>query len=125
MANDGGAAFPHPMTHATAVMACPRCNRRVTASGMSLRDYFAAHVQADDRLVKCIRSMDDASLELFALHPDCEREEWITDVDLTVWAALPTEVAKVRRRLELEANAIARVRYMQADAMLAKRQDPA
>lgn len=101
----------------------PWGDRHVDASsGMSLRDYFAAQVQADDRLVKCIRAMDDAALELFALHPDCEREEHITDVDLTCWAALPSEVAKVARRLELEARAIARVRYMQADAMLAARE---
>lgn len=90
-------------------------------SGMSLRDYFAAQCQADDRLVKVIRAMDDVALELFALHPECEREEHITEVDLTCWAALPSEVAKVRRRLELEAHAIARVRYMQADAMLKAR----
>lgn len=89
--------------------------------GMSLRDYFAAHVQADDRLVKVVRAMDDSALEIFALHPNAEREEHITDVDLTCWAALPSQVAKVARRLELEARAIARVRYMQADAMLQAR----
>jgi hypothetical protein len=90
--------------------------------GMSLRDYFAAHAQADDRLVKVVRAMDDSALEFFALHPDAEREEHITEVELTCWAALPSEVAKVARRLELEARAIARVRYMQADAMLAERE---
>ena len=94
--------------------------------GMTLRDWFAGHVQADDRLVKCVRAMDDKALEVFALHPDLEREEHITEVDmqavdLTEWAALPSEVAKVARRLELEARAIARVRYMQADAMLSAR----
>jgi hypothetical protein len=89
---------------------------------MSLRDYFAAHVQADDRLVKVIRAMDDTALEIFALHPDAEREEHITEVELTVWGALPSEVAKVARRLELEAHAIARVRYMQSDAMLCARE---
>jgi len=89
--------------------------------GMTLRDYFAAHVQADDRLAKVIRAMDDTALEIFALHPECEREEWVGEVNLTAWAILPSEVAKVARRLELEAYALARVRYMQADAMLAER----
>lgn len=88
---------------------------------VSLRDYFAANVQADDRLVKCIRAMDDKALEIFALHPDAEREEHIIEIDLTCWDALPSEVAKVARRLEIEARAIARVRYMQADAMLGAR----
>jgi len=92
-----------------------------SAEGMTLRDYFAAHVQADDRLAKVIRAMDDTALEIFALHPECEREEWIGEVNLTTWAILPSEVAKVARRLELEAYALARVRYMQADAMLAER----
>ncbi len=111
---DGGPAFPTGFqpTH---------CEPE---HGMSLRDYFAGQCQADDRLVKVIRAMDDSALEIFALHPDCEREEHITDVNLTHWAALPSEVAKVRRRLELEARAIARVRYMQADAMLTARTQP-
>lgn len=90
--------------------------------GMSLRDYFAANVQADDRLAKCIRAMDDSALEVFALHPGAEREEHITEVELTDWLALPSEVAGVARRLEIEARALARVRYMQADAMLAERE---
>ena len=109
---DGGPAFPVVYPDGSGV-----------DRGLSQRDYFAAHVQADDRLVKCVRAMDDAALEIFALHPTCEREEHITDVDLTCWAALPSEVAKVTRRLELEARAIARVRYMQADAMLEARGD--
>ena len=91
--------------------------------GMSLRDYFAATLQEDDRLVKCVRAMDDSALELFALHPDAEDETWITQIELTEWLALPSEVAKVTKRLELEARAIARVRYMQADAMLSERQE--
>lgn len=109
MGNDGGPAFPvlYGQTNG--------------ADGMSLRDYFAANVQADDRLAKCIRAMDDSALELFALHPTVEREEWLTEVELTNWAALPSAVAKVTRRLELEARAVARVRFMQADAMLAER----
>lgn len=106
--NDGGPAFPWG-EHGTVL------------GGMTLRDYFAAHCQEDDRLVKCIRAMDDRALEMFALHPESEREEWITEVDLTDWHGLPNEVAKVTRRLELEARAIARVRFMQADAMLAAR----
>jgi hypothetical protein len=91
---------------------------------MTLRDYFAAQCQADDRLVKCVRAMDDKALEYFALYPDSEREECITEVRYTEWHALPSEVAKVTRRLEIEAKAIARVRYMQADAMLAARKGP-
>lgn len=88
---------------------------------LELRDQFAMHMQADDRLVKCVRAMDDKALELFALYPGIEREEHITGVEFTNWAALGSEVAKVTRRLELEARAIARVRYMQADAMLTAR----
>jgi diadenosine tetraphosphate (Ap4A) HIT family hydrolase len=94
----------------------------VTNEGMSLRDYFAAHMQEDDRLVKCIRAMDDRALEWFALHPGIEREEHITEVEFTNWSELGGEVQKVARILELEARAIARVRYMQADAMLAARE---
>ena len=93
----------------------------VHRDGLSLRDWFAGMVQADDRLVKCVRAMDDSVLEVFALHPNAEREEHITEIELTAWHALPSEVAKVARRLELEARAIARVRYMQADALLAAR----
>lgn len=93
----------------------------VALRGTSLRDYFAAHVQADDRLVKCVRAMDDLALEVFALHPDAEYEEHITQIEFTCWAALGSEAQKVARRLELEAHAIARVRYMQADAMLKAR----
>ena len=88
---------------------------------MSLRDYFAAHVQADDRLVKCIRAMDDTALEVFALNPQLEREEHITETGMlagsTMWHAMSV-VEKVTARLELEAKAIARVRYMQADQMI-------
>ena len=114
--DDGGPAFP--------VSYAPDGTRGY-AAGMSLRDWFAGTMQEDDRLVKCIRAMDDSALELFALHPDAEREVWLTEVDLTNWAALPTQVAKVARRLEIEARAIARVRYMQADAMLSERQKEA
>lgn len=102
--HDGGPAFP-------------------VHGGMTLRDYFAAHMQEDDRLVKCIRAMDDSALELFALHPDIEREEHITEIEFTNWGALPSQVAKIARRLELEAKAISRVRYMQADAMLKAREE--
>lgn len=123
MNNDGGTAFPalekfeqydsDKAGYVTVYHA---------AGGMTLRDYFAAAVQADDRLVKCIRAMDDTALEIFALHPTLERIEHITEVDLTNWHALPSEVAKVTRRLELEAHAAARVRYMQADAMIRARE---
>lgn len=111
--NDGGPAFPSTIL-----------DDALHVPGMSLRAYFAGHVQADDRLVKCVRAMDDSALEFFALHPGAEREEHITEVDmealhLTNWHALPSEVAKVTRRLELEAHAIARVRAMQADALIA------
>lgn len=107
---DGGPAFP-----------CLAA-RNAPNEGMSLRDWFAGALQADDRLVKAIRAMDDVALEIFALHPTCEREEHITEIDLTHWGAIPSEVGKVRKRLELEAAAIARVRYMQADAMLRARE---
>ena len=111
--SDGGAAFPTEFAGVEGSR---------FQEGMTLRDYFAAALQADDRLVKCVRAMDDSALELFALHPDAEDETWITQVELTQWVALPSEVAKVTKRLELEARAIARVRYIQADAMLAERE---
>lgn len=114
--DDGGPAFPVSQEYNTAGE--PTC---AGWGGMALRDYFAAQCQADDRLVKCIRAMDDKALEYFALYPDSEREEHITEVQYTNWDALPSEVAKVTRRLEIESKAIARVRYMQADAMLAAR----
>lgn len=91
---------------------------RETFPGMTLLDWFAGTMSEDDRLVKCVRAMDDKALEVFALHPSLEREEHITEVDYIDWSALPSEVAKVAKRLELEANAIACVRYMQAEAMI-------
>ena len=104
--DDGGAAFPCQWIDTDS---CGEQRVRESHSGMTLRDYFASHCQADDRLVKVVRAMDDTALELFALHPDAERDNWITDVDPTNWLAF------------LEARAIARVRYMQADAMIAER----
>lgn len=109
--NDGGPAFP-----------CDLDAWSRGLGGMSMRDYFAANLQVDDRLVKCVRAMDDNALEIFALHPDLERDDRLADIDLTCWSALPSEIAKITRRLELEAVAIARVRFMQADAMLAARE---
>lgn len=94
-------------------------------SGMTLRDWFAGQCQEDDRLVKCIRAMDDRSLELFAQHYELEREEHITALEFTDYSMLDTEVRKIARRLELEAKAIARVRFMQADAMLKEREKEA
>ena len=123
--NDGGPAFPCSVRRSEKYMDDGGYGRTRTVTvqegGMTLRDWFAGQVQADDRLVKCVRAMDDKALELFALHPDIEREGHITEVDFTCWDALPTEVAKVARRLEMEARAIARVRYMQADAMINER----
>lgn len=120
--NDGGPAFP---------VLCDKHGGGAQISmstgwetGVSMRDYFAAHVQADDRLVKCVRAMDDTALAIFALHPDAEREEHITETGVLSlvpeWHALD-EVGKVTARLQLEEKAIARVRFMQADAMLAER----
>lgn len=114
--NDGGPAFPGLCQHETRVD---------IHEGLSLRDYFAAHIQADDRLVKCIRAMDDTALLLFAQNPQIEREEWITETGVlcgTNVFAGKKEVEKVLIRLQMEANAIATVRYMQADAMLAERE---
>ncbi len=91
----------------------------------SLRDYFAVNMQEDDRLVKCIRAMDDNALLVFALHPESEREEWITETGVLNGNDLfagKTEVEKIAVRLKLEARAIARVRYMQADAMIVERE---
>lgn len=125
--NDGGPAFPvecHWNADGTVSGGLQTGNAQGWATGMSLRDYFAAHVQADDRLVKCVRAMDDKALAIFAICPTAEREEHITEtgpLDLVPdWLALD-EVGRVAARLELEAKAIARVRYMQADAMLRAR----
>ena len=116
---DGGPAFPiNPETNMSHKGEIYR-----ECMGLTMRDWFAGHCQEDDRLVKCIRAMDDAALEIFALHPNLERDENLTEVEFTCWGALPTEVAKIARRLELEAKAIARVRFMQADAMLAVREE--
>lgn len=52
---DGGPAFPSEQGQTS-----QGWNQTFTP-GMCLRDYFAAHVQADDRLVKAIRAMDDAA----------------------------------------------------------------
>lgn len=121
--NDGGPAFPRLTGFNSDLRgAAPNTYFTTTyAEGMTLRDWFAGQCQADDRLVKCIRAMDDQALELFALHPGLEREEHITEVEFTCYDALGSELAKVTRRLEIEAHAIARVRFMQADAMLKAR----
>lgn len=115
-------AFPQPCTRDGYAANSPY---GMAGGGLSMRDYFATHVQADDRLVKCIRAMDDVALELFAVAPDVEREEWITETGplegKTKWHAM-TEVEKVTARLQLEAKAIAKVRFMQADAMLEARE---
>lgn len=119
--DDGGPAFPtkHPSLD-------PRASGFYTEPGLSLRDYFAACVQADDRLVKCVRAMDDVALEVFALYPNAERDEHITETGplegKIQWIGM-SQVEKVTARLTLEAKAIARVRYMQADAMLAARKE--
>lgn len=84
---------------------------------VEFRRAAALAMQQDDRLVKCIRAMDDTALERFAFYHDLEREEWITEV--TNYLEMPSELAKITRRLEIEAKAIARVRWMQADALLA------
>ena len=79
----------------------------------------------DRFIVQAVRAMDDTALAIFALYPDSEREEHITETGILAlepdWLALD-EVGKVAARLELEAKAIARVRYMQADAMLKARE---
>jgi len=93
----GGPAFP--------------VNEHTDHPGMSLRDWFAGMVQADDRLVKCVRAMDDTDLAIFARCPTAEAD----------FMALG-EVEKYIKRFELEAKAIARVRFMQANAMLAESQ---
>lgn len=127
--DDGGPAFPRAYSEVSLPADKDLGIAATTHSidpqdGMSLRDWFAGQVQADDRLVKCVRAMDDVALEIFALHPTCEREEQITETGplegKTQWLGM-SEVQKVTARLELEAKAIARVRYMQADAMLEAR----
>jgi hypothetical protein len=120
MADTNPYAFPQPVATLDGGIYMA-CEKHEDFGGMLLRDWFAGMCQADDRLVKVVRAMDDTALELFALHPDVEREDWLTSVDLTDWLAMPDQVAKIARRLELEAKAIARVRFMQADAMLAQR----
>lgn len=96
--------------------------KATTFPGMTLRQWYAGIMQEDDRLVKCIRAMDDTVLLLFATSPGIEREEWITQTKQlcgeNVFAG-KAEVEKIIRRLRMEAAAIARVRFMQADAMLA------
>jgi hypothetical protein len=85
---------------------------------MTLRDWFAGQLQVDDRLVKAVRAMDDTDLAIFAIHPDSERDDWIADADYHGLSS----VEKIIKRLEIEARAIARVRYMQSDAMLKARE---
>jgi hypothetical protein len=104
--NNGGPAFPI----GSGDMRDP--------TGMTLRDWFAGQLQVDDRLVKAVRAMDDTDLAIFAIHPDSERDDWIADADYHGLSS----VEKIIKRLEIEARAIARVRYMQSDAMLKARE---
>ncbi len=103
MASNGGPAFPIVGETTDEDLG----NRYL---GMSLRDWFAGMVQADDRLVKAVRGMDDHTLAIFARCPDSEAEYFGETAD------------KYVQRYGVEAKAIARVRYMQADAMLAARE---
>lgn len=112
--DNGGPAFPTDSEHQNGP-------NSYHFEGMTLRDYFAANMKEDDRLVKCIRAMDDSALAVFAIAPNSEREEWITEIDDACEYIGLAEVEKIAKRLEIEAKAIARVRYMQADAMLEAR----
>lgn len=114
--DNGGPAYPSGKSEAHGFE-----NSHPLHDGMTLRDWFAGQCQEDDRLVKCIRAMDDRALERFALFPDLEREEHITEIEFTDYLSMGSELEKITRRLEIEARAIARVRYMQADAMLEER----
>ena len=118
--NDGGPAFPQSESKNGNPMGDEYGK---SASGMSLRAWLAGTMQEDDRLVKCIRAMDDTALLLFATYPTVEREEWITETKQlcgeNVFAG-KAEVEKVVIRLRMEASAIARVRVMQADALIAE-----
>jgi len=130
---DGGPAYPG-FAGTDGYGMCKRLGNETWEryeAGVSVRDFFAAHLQVDDRLVKCVRAMDDTALEVFgdhaeyfALYPESERDEHVTETGpldgKTQWHAM-TEVQKVYRRLELEARAIAIVRFMQADQMIQAR----
>jgi hypothetical protein len=116
--NDGGPAFP-----ITVHMPYKKGGWKQQLPGMSLRAWLAGTMQEDDRLVKCIRAMDDTALLLFASHPGVEREEWITETKILCGENVfvgKEEVEKVITRLRMEASAIARVRMMQADALIAE-----
>lgn len=121
--NDGGQAFPCPPLGDTSTPDGLISHQYSGQQGMSLRAWLAGTMQEDDRLVKCIRAMDDTALLLFANHPGVEREEWITETKQlcgeNVFAG-KTEVEKVVTRLLMETSAIARVRVMQADALIAE-----
>jgi hypothetical protein len=103
--NDGGPAFAHGNPD------------QGGDSGMSLRDYFAASVSNDDHVIRAIRTMDDRDLARYAL--DTDDEETVSDA--ADYLGL-SELEKIEKRLALEAKAIARARYQQADAMLAEKE---
>ena len=103
--NNGGPAFPMPSGSEPRVNQVTHYNE-----GMTLLDWFAGETSADPALVKAVREMDDQVLAIFARRPGAELD----------FLAL-SEHDKSLLRFELEAAAIARVRFIQADAMLQER----
>ena len=93
--DDGGPAFPRTGSYFAEIGVA---HYGVPFEGMFLRDWFAGSMQEDDRLVRCIRAMEDNALEVFALCPGTERVEWLTETEPTQWLAMHAEYGRLDRR---------------------------
>jgi hypothetical protein len=84
--------------------------------GMTLRDWFAGTIKYDKELMENVSRCDDQDLiERFGL--ESEKDEYFEYVGPE--SDMPFK--NIELRIKLEARARARLRYLEADAMIAER----
>ena len=107
--DNGGPAFPSCNYDSGAVPV-------LWGSGMSLRDWFAATIRYDRDIMEDISECDDQDLIENFGSPE-EKDEYFE----FVCPGFPQKWKNIELRAKLEARARARIRYREADAMLAER----
>jgi len=91
----------------------------VSASGITLRDFFASVIPYDKEIMEDISRCDDQDLiERFGTEE--EKDEYF---DL-VPARAPMPFKNIELRTKLEARGRAKLRYLEADAMISERGRP-
>src|SRR6478609_2161533 len=116
MSNPNPTAFPHPSYRDTWTLE-PMDERQVPASnGMTLRDYFATHLTPDTQAMDALSDADDQDLLQTYGTPE-EIEEGFSYISpgspMTLW--------NIELRASLEARGRAKLRWLEADAMLSSR----